>query len=171
MRTSARPKTQKPSPLSTLPHLKQCWEDYQKTHALKRTQQRDGIVDIFFRSQHHVSIEDLLKRVRQKHPKIGYVTIYRTMKLLLAAGLAEARQFGDGQTRYEVTSPDLPHHDHLICLQCGLILEFENDEIEKLQVRMAQKLGGFTIVHHKLELYGLCPRARGVENGACPSLK
>ena len=126
-------------------------------------------MDIFFESKHHISVDELLSQVRKINNKIGYVTVYRTLKLLLDAHLAEARRFGDLQTRYEVTSPALPHHDHLICLQCRLILEFENDEIETLQKRMAQVLGGFSIVHHKLELYGLCPKAQGVHHGKCPN--
>src|SRR5262249_34939126 len=84
------------------------------------------------------------------------------------AGLAATRQFGDGQTRYEVAGAEAPHHDHLICLQCGLILEFENSQIEQLQDKVAMRLGGFKIVRHKLELYGLCPKAMGVHGGKCP---
>ena len=84
------------------------------------------------------------------------------------ASLAAPRQFGDGQTRYEVAGAEMPHHDHLICVRCGLILEFENHEIEELQDSVAEKLGGFKIMNHKLELYGLCPKARGIPNGACP---
>ena len=61
------------------------------------------------------------------------------------------------------------HHDHLICLQCNLILEFENDDIEKLQDEMAARLGGFKVVRHKLELYGLCPKAMGLKGGRCPN--
>ena len=90
------------------------------------------------------------------------------MKLLTDAGLAALRQFGDGQTRYEVAGSQAPHHDHLICMKCGLILEFENHEIEELQDGVAEKLGGFKIMQHKLELYGLCPKAMGVPNGNCP---
>ena len=59
--------------------------------------------------------------------------------------------------------------EYLICLQCGLILEFENEQIEKLQDEMAARLGGFKVVRHKLELYGLCPRAMGIKNGSCPN--
>src|SRR5262249_44338955 len=114
-----------------------------------------------------MSIEDLLAKVRKRHPKVGYATVYRTMKLLTDCGIAAARQFGDGQTRFEVMG-DAAHHDHLICVQCGLILEFENHTIEKLQDEMADRLGGFTLVRHKLELYGLCPKAEGGNGGRGP---
>lgn len=149
-------------------HFKQRWAQFQIDRALKSTSQRELIVEEFLRCEAHVSVEELHAAVRRRNPKIGYATVYRTLKLLAEAGLAAARQFGDGQTRYELEGPDSPHHDHLICMQCGLILEFENDEIEKLQDTVADRLGGFKIVQHKLELYGLCPKAQGDAAGACP---
>jgi Fur family transcriptional regulator, ferric uptake regulator len=152
-----------------LDSLKGRWTKYLRRHRLKTTQQRELIVEQFFRSQGHISVEDLLVRVRQQQSHIGYATVYRTLKLLTDCGLAAPRQFGDGQTRYEVADETDHHHDHLICLQCNLILEFENDEIEKLQEEMAARLGGFKVVRHKLELYGLCPKAMGVKGGSCPN--
>lgn len=152
----------------TIGRLRSQFADYARAHGLKSTQQRDTIVDIFLRSTGHISIEDLLAKVRKKNPRVGYATVYRTLKLLTESGVAAARQFGDGQTRFEVMG-DEPHHDHLICLKCGLILEFENDKIEKLQDDMAQRLGNFRLVKHKLELYGLCPKAAGEAEGYCPS--
>lgn len=148
--------------------LRARFADYVRKNGLKSTSQRDVIVDHFLRSSGHVSIDDLLSRVRRKSPKVGYATVYRTMKLLTDAGIAAARQFGDGQTRFEVSHGD-DHHDHLICNQCGLILEFENDAIEKLQEEMAHQLGGFKLVRHKLELYGICPKYAGVRGGQCPN--
>jgi len=76
------------------------------------------------------------------------------MKILTDAGLASARHFEGGQTRYE-GALDRHHHDHLICTSCGNIAEFENERIEELQDRVAEE-HGFTVTHHKLELYGLC---------------
>ena len=155
-------------PPPDIAQLKSQWGEYQRRHGLKTTNQRELIVDVFLRCSDHVSVEELLTRVRERSAKVGYATVYRTMKLLVEASLAAPRQFGDGQTRYEVAGAEMPHHDHLICVQCGLILEFENDEIEALQDKVANRLGGFHIVRHKLELYGLCPKARGIPNGACP---
>jgi Fur family ferric uptake transcriptional regulator len=149
--------------------LKGRWSEYLRRHSLKTTQQREVIVDQFLRLAGHVSIEDLLGRVRKRNSNIGYATVYRTLKLLTECGLAAPRQFGDGQTRYEVSDDIAHHHDHLICAQCGLILEFENEEIEKLQDEMAARLGGFKVVRHKLELYGLCPKAMGQKGGYCPN--
>ena len=148
--------------------LKQQWSEFQRRRGLKTTAQRELIVEVFLNCSDHVSIEELLGEVRARSAKVGYATVYRTMKLLTDAGLAALRQFGDGQTRYEVAGSQAPHHDHLICMKCGLILEFENHEIEELQDSVADKLGGFKIVNHKLELYGLCPKAMGVPGGACP---
>jgi len=128
---------------------------YLDAKGLKSTGQRDYIADTFFRSNTHISLDELLKKVKRKTPNIGYATVYRTMKLLVDSGLAIARQFGDGQTRYE-NLPEDGHHDHMICIKCSKIAEFQNQKIEQLQSEMAKKLG-FTVVNHKLELYGYCP--------------
>jgi Fur family ferric uptake transcriptional regulator len=85
--------------------------------------------------------------------------VYRTLKLLADAGLAEARRFEDGFTRYEYTVA-IGHHDHLICTKCGTIIEFENARIEKLQQDVARK-NRFQVKNHKLELYGLCAACQG----------
>ena len=115
-----------------------------------------------------MSIDDLLSRVRKRNKKVGYATVYRTLKLLVDSGLAHQRQFGDGQARFEVTGD---HHDHLICTKCGLILEFEDEEIERLQENVAARLGSFKVVRHRHELYGLCPKAQGIPGGSCPNEK
>jgi len=146
--------------------LKKRWTEYLRSNHLKTTGQREAIVDEFLRTRGHVSIEEVLSRVRKKHSRVGHATVYRTLKLLTESDLAEPRHFDDGQTRYEIK--DSHHHDHLICVKCGLILEFEDEEIEKLQDLDAQRLGGFKILRHKLELYGLCPKAQGVPGGSCP---
>lgn len=147
-------------------HLKARWRTYLQENNLNTTQQRELIVDQFLRCRDHVSIDELLARVRKRNRKVGYATVYRTLKLLVDSGLAIQRQFGDGQARFEV---DGDHHDHLICTKCGLILEFEDDEIEALQERIAERLGGFKVTRHRHELYGLCPKARGIPDGYCPN--
>jgi len=80
--------------------------------------------------------------------------VYRTMKLLAESGLAHAQNFGDGQTRYEA-AVGREHHDHLICTRCSTIIEFENDQIERMQDAVARR-HGFKVSSHKMELYGLC---------------
>jgi Fur family ferric uptake transcriptional regulator len=125
---------------------------------LKATRQRDLIVDIFFSQTGHLSVDELLEKVTARDRTIGAATVYRTMKILADAGLASARHFEGGQTRYEAAL-DRHHHDHLICTSCGNIFEFENERIEELQDRVAAE-HGFTVTHHKLELYGLCKACR-----------
>lgn len=128
--------------------------DYMAKHGLRSTEQRRLVTEMFFATSEHLSIEDLLDRVRIEEPKIGYATVYRTLKLLKECGLAFERHFGDGVSRYEVAWQD-EHHDHLICVECEKIIEFEDDAIEELQHNVASGLG-FKLVRHKLELYGVC---------------
>ncbi|MGE0401098.1 MAG: Fur family transcriptional regulator [Kofleriaceae bacterium] len=146
--------------------LKERWRTYIQDKRLNVTAQREAIVEQFLRTRDHVSIDELLSKVRKRQPKVGYATVYRTLKLLVDSGLAVERQFGDGQARFEVVGD---HHDHLICVKCGLILEFEDDEIERLQDKIAERLGGFTVLRHRHELYGVCPKAAGNASGACPN--
>jgi Fur family ferric uptake transcriptional regulator len=134
-------------------------KQYILKHGLKTSRQRELIADVFFSVGGHVSIDELLERVRSADPKIGQATVYRTMKLLTRCGLAEARQFGDGHTRYEPVEDNHEHHDHLICTSCGKIVEFHNTQIEALQDRVAAE-HGFLVTHHKMELYGLCESCR-----------
>jgi Fur family ferric uptake transcriptional regulator len=124
------------------------------SRGLKATHQREVIVDAFFAQTGHLSVEELLHKAKERDPTIGAATVYRTMKILTDAGLASARHFEGGQTRYEAAL-DRHHHDHLICSSCGNIIEFENERIEELQESVAED-HGFLVTHHKLELYGLC---------------
>jgi len=146
--------------------LMEQFQAYLSKKQLKSTRQRDLVARTFFGLPGHVNIEQLLLEARQDNPKLGYATVYRTLKLLTECGLAAVRKFGDNQTVYE-TAGDTAHHDHLICMECGHVLEFENEEIEKLQDKVARSFG-FSLVRHKLELYGMCPKARGIRGGSCP---
>lgn len=123
-------------------------------HGLKSTRQRTLIVETFFGSEGHLSVEELWDKVRGADARVSVATVYRTMKLLSDSGLAHARNFGDGQTRYEA-AVGRHHHDHLICTNCGTIVEFENDRIEAMQDAVARR-HGFKVTSHKMELYGLC---------------
>ena len=129
-------------------------KSYLESNGLKTTAQRDFIADSFFRTNTHISLDELLKKVKRKNPRVGYATVYRTMKLLMDSGLALERHFGDGQTRYE-NMPEDGHHDHMICIKCAKITEFKNQKIEQLQAETAKKLG-YIVINHKLELYGYC---------------
>jgi Fur family ferric uptake transcriptional regulator len=127
---------------------------YMERKGLRSTSQRRLVSEVFFRTGGHLSIDDMLGLVRQQDPKVGYATVYRTMKLLVECGLADERQFDDTVTRFERANHD-SHHDHLICLECKRIVEFEDDEIERLQVAAAGR-HGFKLMSHKHELYGIC---------------
>ena len=122
---------------------------------LKNSRQREIIAQVFFESIEHIRVEELLQRVREVEPKVSQATVYRTMKLLVDCSLAEARQFQDGQTRYEASDDEGHHHDHLICTKCGKIVEFVDERIEELQEEVAAS-HGFKVSDHKMELYGIC---------------
>jgi Fur family transcriptional regulator, ferric uptake regulator len=128
-----------------------------RDRGLKSTAPRDDIARVFFALGRHINAEELYTEVKKISPHVGYATIYRTLKLLKECGLLSERHFDEGQARYEVAGEH--HHDHFICENCGKIVEFEDDEIERTQRSIARKLG-VTLHHHKLELYGLCADCR-----------
>jgi Fur family transcriptional regulator, ferric uptake regulator len=121
---------------------------------LKRTSQRDLILDVFLRTEEHLSIEDLYRLVQIEDPTVGQTTVYRTLKLLAEAGLAREVRFGDGRTHYEHNYKH-QHHDHMICSECGKIIEFYSAELEALQDSMAAD-HGFEITQHLLRIIGVC---------------
>ncbi len=131
--------------------------EYLARKSLKSTVQRDLIVNEFLKTKGHVSVDELHLKLRGAHSFIGLATVYRTLKILTDAGLAHARRFNDGFTRYERAAPDDKHHDHIVCLYCGQVEEFEDLEIEKLQRKIVSK-HKFKMVDHKLEIYGYCKR-------------
>ena len=123
---------------------------------LKNTKQRDLIAAIALRADGHIGVEEIFRVARKKDPKVGFSTVYRTMKLLKECGLVIERHFGDGVTRYEPVREG-EHHDHLICTSCGDIVEFEDESIEERQEAVALRYG-FVVQSHKHEIYGLCPK-------------
>jgi Fur family ferric uptake transcriptional regulator len=152
---------------SEIEHFRSILQSYMDQKGLRSTDQRKLIVETFFRADNHVSIEELLAQVRAQDRRVGYATVYRTLKLLTECGVANERRFGDGLTRYELAD-DATHHDHLICVECSDIVEFEEPRIEELQDRIAKRYG-FELRSHKHELYGVCPacqaKRRGGSNG------
>jgi Fur family ferric uptake transcriptional regulator len=127
---------------------------YMEKKGLRSTSQRRLVSDVFFRASGHHSIDDVLAMARSQDPKVGYATVYRTMKLLVECGLANERHFGDTVTRFEIARHD-SHHDHLICVECKKIIEFEDEQVEEHQEALAKR-HGFRLVSHKHELYGVC---------------
>jgi Fur family ferric uptake transcriptional regulator len=155
-----------PADAPNLDHFRALLHDHMEKRGLRSTEQRKVIVETFFKAPHHISIEELLAEVRQTDPRVGYATVYRTLKLLTECGVAFERKFGDGLTRYELAD-EASHHDHLICVDCGKIVEFEEPKIEELQERIAARYG-FTLKTHKHEMYGTCAdcTAKAARNAA-----
>jgi len=122
---------------------------------LKLTPQRILIIEAFLEQGEHVSSEELYDLVKSRNPSIGQATVYRTLKLLAEAGIADEVVFGDGVVRYERRDKHA-HHDHIVCDRCYQQLEFHDPVIEDLQVKQAKK-HGFTLTSHKMVLFGICP--------------
>jgi Fur family ferric uptake transcriptional regulator len=131
----------------------------------KRSKSRALIMEIFFRSGRHLTVEELARKVRARNRDIGPATIYRTLKLLARLGYAKELDFGEGAKRYETSLTS--HHDHLVCTECGQVSEFEEPRIEFLQEEVARQ-HGFSPTMHRLAIYGYCPRClpqEGRESG------
>ena len=127
--------------------------DYLALHGLKQTRQREAILEVFLSQSGHITSEALYDKVRSDHPDIGAATVYRTLKLFVDAGLANASTFREGITVYE---HELTHHDHLICVGCAEIIEFECEAIEELQLEIARQ-HGYRLTRHRHHLFGYCP--------------
>lgn len=130
-------------------------------YGLRRTAQRDLILEVFLKTEEHLSSEDLYDLVKREDPSIGHTTVYRTLKLLTEAGLAREVRFGDGRTHYE-HHYNHEHHDHMICIECGKIIEFFSPELEAMQVEIAAKYN-FALTQHSMRLLGLCENCREAE--------
>jgi Fur family ferric uptake transcriptional regulator len=118
---------------------------------LRMTDQRKVIAKVLSEANDHPDAEDLYSRASAIDPKISLATVYRTVRLFSESGIIETHDFRDGRARYETTDDD--HHDHLIDVTTGDVIEFVDDEIEQLQYKIAEKLG-YELVDHRLELYG-----------------
>src|SRR5687767_10092315 len=136
---------------------------------LRRTTQRDLIMEIFLRTEDHLTSEDLYWLVQKEDSTVGHTTVYRTLKLLTEAGLAREVRFGDNKTYYE-HHYNHEHHDHMICTQCGKVIEFFSAAIEDLQDQMAEKFE-FRPTHHSLRMWGVCAECqkKASEESTTPS--
>ncbi len=119
---------------------------------LKMTDQRRIIARVLSESSDHPDVELVYQRAAAKDPRISIATVYRTVKLFEEASILERHDFGDGRARYEEAPEN--HHDHLIDVKTGEVIEFRNEEIEELQRVVAERLG-YKLVDHRLELYGI----------------
>ena len=119
---------------------------------LRMTGQRRIIAQILSEADDHPDVEEVYRRGAERDPRISLSTVYRTVRLLEDEGIVERRDFGDGRARYE--PGDHEHHDHLIDVTTGQVIEFTNEDIERLQERVAAELG-FRLIGHRLELFGM----------------
>ena len=127
-------------------------EDKCKQRSVRLTDQRRLIAKVMSQSSDHPDVDELHKKISKIDEKVSIATVYRTVKLFEESGIIEKHDFKGGKARYE-QSPDI-HHDHLIDVNTGEIVEFVDEEIEKLQNKVAEKYG-YNLVDHKLELYGI----------------
>ena len=119
---------------------------------MRMTEQRRVIARVLSQATDHPDVEELHRRAHAVDPHISIATVYRTVRLFEEAGIIDRLDFRDGRSRYEEHSDD--HHDHLIDMKTGKVVEFVDEEIEALQVAIAKKLG-YKLVDHRLELYGM----------------
>jgi Fur family ferric uptake transcriptional regulator len=129
-----------------------------RQNGLKKTYQKDLILETFLASEAHLSVEDLYSLVRRRDRKIGIVTVFRTLKSLAACGIAREIHLGDGLTRFE-HSYRHPHHHHIVCTECHKAIEFVAPELEQVQWEIVEKYR-FRPVHHHLQVYGVCEDCR-----------
>jgi Fur family ferric uptake transcriptional regulator len=134
---------------------KQVLETYLREHGQKLTGPRVAVLDAFLRLERHVTADELFSAARQIDPTIGQATVFRTIKLLANAGLAREACPDEGARRYEHAFRHA-HHDHLICLGCGAVVEFQDTSIEKAQEKIYHA-HGYKPSGHRLELQGYCP--------------
>ena len=119
---------------------------------MRMTEQRRVIAEVLSIAEDHPDVEEVYRRASKIDDRISIATVYRTVRLFEDAGILEKHDFRDGRARYEQASEE--HHDHLIDLQSGEVIEFRNEDIEKLQEFVARELG-YRLVDHRLELYGI----------------
>jgi Fur family transcriptional regulator, ferric uptake regulator len=129
-----------------------------KQKGLKQTGQREKILDIFLSNMKHVSADELHAIIRKSDPRIGFSTVYRTLRILTECGLAREVNFGDGRARFE-RAYDKGQHGHLICTSCGKTEEFAIGTMEKSLKQISANVG-FKVQGHRLEVYGLCKRCQ-----------
>ncbi len=129
-----------------------------KQKGLKQTGQREKILNVFMSGMKHISADELHAAIRKSDPRIGFSTVYRTLRLLTECGLAREVNFGDGRARFE-RALDKGQHGHLICTNCGKTEEFATTSMEKSLKQISSGVG-FKVLGHRLEVYGLCKRCQ-----------
>ena len=130
-----------------------------RDRGLPVTQQREMVAEVVFASDEHLSVDDIEDALRERGERIGKATIYRTLDLLVESGLIQRVAVGlDGRARYEHMM-GRQHHDHLVCVQCGRVIEFRNDHIERLQEEVCSRYG-FRMDSHSHRIFGRCKQCQ-----------
>ncbi len=143
-----------PPPKLDAAELLERFRQYMRDHSLPVTHQREAIASALFSSDKHVSVEDIEAALREERVHVGKATVYRTLDLLSRAGLVDEHDFGDGFKRYEPRAV-ASHHEHLVCMACGKVVEFTSERIERIKALIADEYG-FRHHHHRLKIYGVC---------------
>ena len=138
---------------------------YLRDHNLPVTAQREMVADVLFGSTGHLSADDIDRTLRSRGANVGKATVYRTLDLLAESGMVTPLDFGEGFRRYE-RARGRPHHEHLVCLRCGKVIEFVNERLERLKALIAEEYG-FRHHHHRLEIYGTCAECQ--QQGGAPA--
>ena len=149
------------------PEVRERLDQFIKQQGLRRTSQRDAIVDEIFASDEHFTAEELWERLRSHRQETSRATLYRTLALLTEAGLLQEIDLGDGQTTYDPNFLDRPSHNHLVCVDCGKVIEFEDEHLEVLNDCITRRLG-FRAVKQSLRIEACCEDLRS--KGRCPNL-
>lgn len=134
------------------------FEDYLKKKNLKVTSQRRAILEVFLKTEKHLSADDFYRLIKKTNPEIGFATVYRTLKLITDAGLSRQVDLGDRVFRVEHEYGH-KHHDHLICIKCGKFFEVFDPEIERLQEKLTHRYN-FKTIRHRLDIFGFCSRCK-----------
>jgi len=146
--------------------LLETFRRYLREHSLPVTTQREVVAEVIFASPGHLSADDVERRLQERGARVGKATVYRTLDLLAQSGMVSQRDFGEGFRRYE-RAPGRAHHEHLICVRCGKVIEFVNERLERMKALIAEEYG-FRHHHHRLEIFGTCPECQQ-QGGATPS--
>jgi Fur family ferric uptake transcriptional regulator len=147
--------------------IKERLDAFIERKGLRRTGQRDKIVQAAFSRDEHFTAEELFDRVRRAHSDISRATVYRTLSLLVEADLLREIDLGDDQTTYDPNFLDKPSHNHLVCIDCGKVVEFEDAHIDLLNDCVTRRLG-FRPLRQTLKIEATCEQLR--KNGRCPNL-
>lgn len=131
---------------------------YLRDHHQPVTRQRDLVAQVVFLSEEHLSVDEIIRLLKERDEAVGTATVYRTLEVLVESGLVRAHDFGEGFKRYE-PMPAQTHHEHLICERCGRVVEFQNVQLERMLPIIADE-HEFLHQRHRVEIHGLCRECR-----------